>query len=52
MELSNPRIDGNNLSYNARILQGIGSTQPATGVVFIDDYTGWAADAFAASHPG
>ena len=52
VELSNPRIDGNNLTYNVRILQGIGSTQPATGVVFIDDYTGWAADAFAASHPG
>ena len=34
VELSNPRIDGNNLSYNVKILQGIGAAQPAAGVLF------------------
>ncbi len=53
VELSNPRLDGNNLSYNVKVLQGIASAVPAEGVLFIDDYTGdwpaWAAQAF---HPG
>jgi hypothetical protein len=46
VELSNPRLDGNNLSYDVKILQGIASAQPAEGVLFIDNYTGWAANAF------
>jgi hypothetical protein len=46
VELTNPRLDGKNLSYNVKVLQGISSTQPAEGVLFIDNYTGWAANAF------
>ena len=46
VELTSPRIDGKNLSYNVKVLQGISSTQPAEGVLFIDNYTGWAAAAF------
>jgi hypothetical protein len=46
VELTNPRLDGKKLSYNVKVLQGISSTQPAAGVVFIDNYTGWAANAF------
>jgi len=47
VELTNPRLDGNNLSYNVKVLQGIGSTQPASGVLFIDDFPqAWARDAF------
>jgi hypothetical protein len=49
VELSNPRLDGNKLSYDVKVLQGIASLQPAEGVLFIDNYTGWAADAFNAS---
>jgi hypothetical protein len=49
VELTNPRMDGNKLSYNVKVLQGIASAQPSQGVVFIDNYTGWAADAFNAS---
>ena len=49
VELSNPRLDGNKLSYDVKVLQGIASAQPAEGVLFIDNYTGWAADAFNAS---
>ena len=49
VELSNPRLDGNKLSYDVKVLQGIASVQPAEGVLFIDNYTGWAADAFNAS---
>jgi hypothetical protein len=52
VELSNPRLEGNNLSYTVKVLQGMGPAQPAMGVLFIDNYTGWAAEAFAASHPG
>jgi hypothetical protein len=52
VELTNPRMNGNSLSYNVKILQGIQAAQPGAGVVFIDNYTGWAADAFASSHPG
>lgn len=47
VELTNPRLDGNKLSYNVKVLQGTSSTQPASGVVFIDNYTGWAANVFA-----
>jgi hypothetical protein len=46
VELSNPRLDGNKLSYNVKVLQGIASAQPAEGVLFIDNYGGWAASAF------
>jgi hypothetical protein len=46
VELSNPRLDGNKLSYNVKVLQGIASAVPAEGVLFIDNYTGWAANAF------
>jgi len=46
VELSSPRLDGNKLSYNVKVLQGIASAQPAEGVLFIDNYTGWAANAF------
>jgi hypothetical protein len=49
VELTNPRLDGNKLSYDVKVLQGIASAQPSQGVVFIDNYTGWAADAFNAS---
>jgi hypothetical protein len=28
------------------VLQGIASAVPAQGVLFIDNYTGWAANAF------
>jgi hypothetical protein len=49
VELSTPRIEGNNLSYKVKVLQGAAFTQPAEGVLFIDDYTGWAQQAFAAS---
>jgi hypothetical protein len=52
VELSNPRLDGDNLSYSVKVLQGIASAQPAAGVVFIDNWDGWAERAFAASHPG
>jgi hypothetical protein len=49
VELTNPRLDGNNLSYNVKVLQGIGSTQAAAGVLFIDNfsYASWAQSAFA-----
>ena len=46
VELSSPRLDGNKLSYNVKVLQGIASVQPAEGVLFIDNYTGWAKRAF------
>jgi hypothetical protein len=44
--LTNPRYDGNNLAYNVQVLQGIGPAQPAEGVIFIDNYDGWAQQAF------
>src|SRR5262245_60908574 len=44
--LTNPRYDGKNLAYNVQILQGIGGAQAAEGVVFIDNYGGWAQQAF------
>ena len=48
VELRNPRLDGNKLSYDVRVLQGISSTQPAEGVVFIDNFSeAWANNAFA-----
>jgi hypothetical protein len=48
VELTNPRLDGNNLSYNVKVLQGIGPAQPAMGVVFIDNFSeAWANNAFA-----
>ena len=48
VELSNPRLDGNKLSYNVKVLQGIGPAQPAEGVVFIDNFSeAWANNAFA-----
>jgi hypothetical protein len=48
VELTNPRLDGNNLSYNVKVLQGIGSAQPAEGVLFIDNFSeAWANNAFA-----
>jgi hypothetical protein len=48
VELRNPRLDGNKLSYDVRVLQGISSTQPAEGVVFIDNFSeAWANTAFA-----
>ena len=50
VELTNPRLDGNKLSYNVKVLQGIASAQPAAGVLFIDNYTGWAKNAFAAGY--
>jgi hypothetical protein len=46
VELSKPRLDGNKLSYNVKVLQGIASAQPAEGVLFIDNYGGWAERAF------
>ena len=46
VELSNPRMQGNNLSYNIKVLQGVAGAQSAEGVLFIDDYTGWAKQAF------
>ena len=47
VELTNPQLDGNKLSYNARVLQGIGPAQPAEGVVFIDNFPeAWANNAF------
>jgi hypothetical protein len=46
VELSSPRLDGNKLSYNVKVLQGIASAQPGEGVLFIDNYGGWAASAF------
>ena len=46
VELSSPRLDGDKLSYNVKVLQGIASAVPAQGVLFIDNYTGWAANAF------
>ena len=48
VELHNPRLDGNKLSYDVKVLQGISSTQPAEGVVFIDNFSeAWANNAFA-----
>ena len=48
MELRNPRLDGNKLSYDVKVLQGISSTQAAEGVVFIDNFSeAWANNAFA-----
>jgi hypothetical protein len=49
--LSNPRYDGKNLAYSVRVLQGIGSAQPAEGVLFIDNYGGWAENAFYGNLP-
>jgi hypothetical protein len=46
VELSRPRLAGNKLSYDVKVLQGIASAQPGEGVLFIDNYTGWAANAF------
>jgi hypothetical protein len=48
IELRNPRLDGDKLSYNVKVLQGIASAQPAAGVVFIDNFglPSWAQDAF------
>jgi hypothetical protein len=47
VELSKPQLDGNKLSYNVKVLQGIASTQPASGVLFIDNFSqAWARDAF------
>ena len=49
VELRNPRLDGNNLSYNVKVLQGIPGAQAAAGVVFIDNFglPSWASNAFA-----
>ena len=49
VELSNPRLDGNNLSYNVKVLQGIPGAQAAAGVVFIDNFglPSWASNEFA-----
>jgi hypothetical protein len=48
VELHNPRLDGNKLSYDVKVLQGISSTQPAEGVLFIDNFSeAWANNAFA-----
>ena len=48
VELRNPRLDGNKLSYDVKVLQGISSSQPAEGVVFIDNFSeAWANNAFA-----
>jgi hypothetical protein len=48
VELRNPRLDGNKLSDDVKVLQGIGSTQPAEGVLFIDNFSeAWANNAFA-----
>jgi hypothetical protein len=44
--LTNPRYDGKNIAYNVQVLQGIGAAQPAEGVLFIDNYGGWAQEAF------
>ena len=45
--LTNPRLDGNKLSYDVKVLQGISSTQPAEGVLFIDNFSeAWANNAF------
>jgi hypothetical protein len=48
VELRNPRLNGNNLSYDVKVLQGIASAVPAQGVVFIDNfgYPSWASNAF------
>jgi hypothetical protein len=47
VELRNPRLDGSKLSYNVKVLQGIASTQPASGVLVIDDFPeAWARNAF------
>jgi hypothetical protein len=47
VELSKPQLDGNKLSYNVKVLQGIASTQPASGVLFIDNFSqAWARNAF------
>jgi hypothetical protein len=45
----NPRLDGNDLSYNVKVLQGIGPAQPVEGVLFIDNfgYASWAENSFA-----
>ena len=46
--LTNPRLGGNKLSYDVKVLQGISSTQPAEGVLFIDNFSeAWANNAFA-----
>ena len=45
VELRNPRLDGDKLAYDVKVLQGIASTTPGEGVLFIDNYTGWAAAA-------
>jgi len=49
VELTNPRLDGNNLSYDVKVLQGIPGAQAAAGVVFIDSFglPSWASNAFA-----
>jgi hypothetical protein len=48
VELSNPRLNGDNLSYNVKVLQGIHATQAAAGVLFIDNFPeAWANNAFA-----
>jgi hypothetical protein len=48
VELTNPRLNGDNLSYNVKVLQGTASTQAAAGVVFIDNFgfPSWAQNAF------
>jgi hypothetical protein len=48
VELSNPRLDSSKLSYNVEVLQGIASTQPSVGVLFLDNFSeAWARHAFA-----
>jgi hypothetical protein len=48
VEPRNPRLDGNKLSYDVKVLQGIGSTQPAEVMLFIDNFSeAWANNAFA-----
>jgi len=44
--LTNPRYDGNSVAYTVRVLQGIGPAEPGEGVLFIDSYPAWAAEAF------
>jgi hypothetical protein len=46
VELTNPKLDGKDLTYNVKVLQGVAFAAPAQGVVFIDNYTGWAEKAF------